>query len=254
MKNSKKALKNPKTMTQFKADPRVQDISDERGSGDGIWLNLRNGFMCGDTQTHSVHEDTVKECSESMKSVHPCACSECIDLFHEEAKTEDAAKAGKASMIALMKASTELQKKSAKGRTLAQALNEAVIVETGADAITGEMRANLRFADGKIGGVNYEVLRQAMVRQGEGNRALLQKLGYKVGLVCVAGLFGSAHYEKEGKSTLAIEGAHLDRIVRLGENGAKEELTRKELQDMMVEAYDPDGSFNLAAAFAKLEA
>ncbi len=92
--------------------------------------------------------------------------------------------------------------------------------------------ANVIFPDGTRGGIDYEVLRKEIVRQGAANRDLLASLGYKVTLTCVAGLHGGAHYEKDGMPTLAIEGTYMNRIMELCENGAKRELSIKELLAM----------------------
>lgn len=122
---------------------------------------------------------------------------------------------------------TKTSRKPAK-KTIADALDQAAITQTGKDA-TGQLKANIKFPDGQTGSVDYEVLRTQMVEQGKRNRRLLESLGYKVGLTCVAGLFGSAHYEKDGRPTLAIEGAKMNRIVRLLPNAQQEEVSILEL-------------------------
>lgn len=73
-------MTGPKTLAQMKADPRVESFSDERGSQSGLWFNLKNGWICGLTDTHTVTEDTVAECVESFKYVKPCNCPECIAI------------------------------------------------------------------------------------------------------------------------------------------------------------------------------
>ncbi len=70
-------LKKPRTMADLKRDPRVTDISDERGSEDGIWAYLVAGF-CWAPETHAVHEDTLAEVFRELASVKPCACADCV--------------------------------------------------------------------------------------------------------------------------------------------------------------------------------
>lgn len=113
-------------------------------------------------------------------------------------------------------------------KNLVDVLNHATIEQTGKTA-DGRHMANVVFPDGTRGALDYELLRTHMVSQGKTNRSLLESLGYKVGMVCVAGLHGSADYEKAGKPTLRISGTHMNRIIELGENGAIRELTVKEL-------------------------
>lgn len=57
-------------------DPRIESVSDERSSGDGIWLYLKKGWKSSQ-DTHCVHEDTVKECREELENVMECSCIEC---------------------------------------------------------------------------------------------------------------------------------------------------------------------------------
>ena len=47
----------------------IEDVSDESEAGDGIWIYLMPGYWDPDTETHCVHEDTMSECVEAMKSV-----------------------------------------------------------------------------------------------------------------------------------------------------------------------------------------
>lgn len=64
-------------------DPRIEEISDERSSGDGIWLYLKPGFIW-DNSVHVVHENTVKACREALKYVTPCDCAICQDQLAKE--------------------------------------------------------------------------------------------------------------------------------------------------------------------------
>ncbi len=85
MVNEAKKFKNPRTLAAVVADPRVQTVSDERGSDDGIWADLKNGWCAGYLSgrncapngcVHSVHEDTIKELLENFKTVRPCVCGD----------------------------------------------------------------------------------------------------------------------------------------------------------------------------------
>ena len=70
-------------------DARVEEISDERATGDGIWFYLKPGWIWG--EVHFVHEDTVRECREALRIVEPCACAECEVLKARAAATPRAA-------------------------------------------------------------------------------------------------------------------------------------------------------------------
>lgn len=53
--------------------PAVQDISDERGCGDGIWVNLKDGWEYRDQPEFegygSIHEDTWTACYKRLSDV-----------------------------------------------------------------------------------------------------------------------------------------------------------------------------------------
>ena len=65
------AEKLPKTLRRWA--PMISDISDERDSGDGYWVNLKCGWWLPDYETHSAHEDNVKECARALRYIAPCA-------------------------------------------------------------------------------------------------------------------------------------------------------------------------------------
>lgn len=139
---------------------------------------------------------------------------------------------------------------SAKGRkNLNDLLMEGVIKETGKDA-AGRHMANVSFPDGTLGGIGYEELRTMIVEQGRVNRDLLASLGYKQGLVCVAGLHGGSHWEKEGKPTLTIDGTYMNRIREIQKDGTIRELSTQEKLVMWV---GEAGAKKMRAAMAKIE-
>lgn len=65
---------------RIKSNPHVHSISDERASGDGIWVYLRNGFNNGDGGEHAIHEDTFAACAEKLSLITPCNCKDCTHL------------------------------------------------------------------------------------------------------------------------------------------------------------------------------
>ncbi len=67
----------PKTLRKF-AD-KIADVSDERGSGDGYWVYLVNGWRDDEGETHCIHEDTITECAKRMKHIQPCTEPDCCD-------------------------------------------------------------------------------------------------------------------------------------------------------------------------------
>jgi hypothetical protein len=64
------ADKVTRTLAQIAKHPLVADVSDERGDryGNGIWVYLKDGFINGNTDTASIHEDTVAECLALLKT------------------------------------------------------------------------------------------------------------------------------------------------------------------------------------------
>lgn len=53
-------FKKARNLKSFDQHPLVESVSDERGSGDGVWVYLRPGWHCSETGTHAVHEDSVE--------------------------------------------------------------------------------------------------------------------------------------------------------------------------------------------------
>ena len=58
----------PRTLAQLTAHPWVEEVSDERSMGAGIWVYLRPGFVTHDC-CHTIHETTVKECCRAFRFV-----------------------------------------------------------------------------------------------------------------------------------------------------------------------------------------
>ena len=70
-----------KTEQTVRSHPLVEDVSDERRSGDGVWAYLKPGHRREEFDfVHSVHEDTWSEVLKGLRSVHPCDCDDCRKL------------------------------------------------------------------------------------------------------------------------------------------------------------------------------
>jgi hypothetical protein len=68
----------PGTLKQYAA--KIESVSDERGSDNGYWVNLNNGWKDGSDPLgagHTIHEDTQSDCSRAMASVMLCDCEDC---------------------------------------------------------------------------------------------------------------------------------------------------------------------------------
>lgn len=63
---------NLAALHNLKKNPKVSSISDERDTGDGIWVYLKPGWHCALSGTHTVHEWTVRDLVESFDTVAPC--------------------------------------------------------------------------------------------------------------------------------------------------------------------------------------
>jgi len=48
--------------------PAIDSISDERSSGDGLWLYLQPGWLTSEG-LKSIHEDRVTDCRRELKDV-----------------------------------------------------------------------------------------------------------------------------------------------------------------------------------------
>jgi len=59
-------MKKLRTLTDIRKDPRVKEVSDERGSGEGIWVYLTNEYFNDFLDSGKIHEETVSECLEQM--------------------------------------------------------------------------------------------------------------------------------------------------------------------------------------------
>ena len=58
------------TTQRIKSNPKVRDVSDERGIGDGFWVYLKDHHTCDGV--HAIHEDTPEQCLRELKHIVPC--------------------------------------------------------------------------------------------------------------------------------------------------------------------------------------
>jgi len=70
----------PKTLQRLLAeDDRIDEIWDERGDDNGYWIYFKPGWINDMTETHCIHEDTVKECFKHLRFyVRQCQCDNCL--------------------------------------------------------------------------------------------------------------------------------------------------------------------------------
>jgi len=62
----------PKTLQNLlENDDRIIAIDDERFLDQGYWVYLRDDLWCTRSECSTIHEDTVKECLEYLRSVEP---------------------------------------------------------------------------------------------------------------------------------------------------------------------------------------
>ena len=81
-----------KIIEKIKADPRVADISDERGDDQGFWVYAQgwciesrpDGEHNESDCLHTIHEDSPSECWKVMRGLKPCNCAgHCDRPAHE---------------------------------------------------------------------------------------------------------------------------------------------------------------------------
>ena len=82
-----------KIIDKILADPRVDAISDERGSGEGFWVYTTS--FCMDSMPsgheesaclHTIHEDSPTECYKRLREVIPCDCFRCTSQAERRAR------------------------------------------------------------------------------------------------------------------------------------------------------------------------
>ena len=66
--NTARRPRLPRTMADLASHPWVESISDERSSGDGLWVYLKPGYVW-DGDVGSIHESTVKACCQEFRSI-----------------------------------------------------------------------------------------------------------------------------------------------------------------------------------------
>ena len=64
-----------KVIERIKNDPRVTEVWNE--GEDGWWVMLKTGYICGNSDTHAVHEWSLKSLWSSFRTVKPCNCKDC---------------------------------------------------------------------------------------------------------------------------------------------------------------------------------
>lgn len=68
-------MKTPATLKRYAS--KIQSIDDERGTQNGYWVNLKNGWIDAESGCHAIHEDTLAACATRFEFVEPCVCSDC---------------------------------------------------------------------------------------------------------------------------------------------------------------------------------
>jgi hypothetical protein len=62
------AYKKATTYAHLTLDPRVDWVSDERGTEEGIWVYLKEGFINTHLESGTIHEHTVAECCDQLNN------------------------------------------------------------------------------------------------------------------------------------------------------------------------------------------
>ena len=66
----------------MQTDKRIALIDDERESGDGYWVYLKDGFSF-DGDSHVFSESTIKDIKKSLTRVYPCECVQCKNALNK---------------------------------------------------------------------------------------------------------------------------------------------------------------------------
>ncbi len=58
----------------------IVEVEDDRGTQNGWWIYLKAGWINPYSETHCVHEDTLKACASQLVDIQPCECTDCLAL------------------------------------------------------------------------------------------------------------------------------------------------------------------------------
>ena len=61
-----KKFKEARTMLDLCNDPRVSQVFDESGCGDGIWVHLKEGFVNERLECGTIHEYNIADCCQQL--------------------------------------------------------------------------------------------------------------------------------------------------------------------------------------------
>jgi len=84
----------PKTITKWcDSHPEIVEsyhleedgMGESEGQPIGIWVYFKYGYINVGTETHMIHESTVKAFLEQVENIEPCRCEECVN--HMSAKS-----------------------------------------------------------------------------------------------------------------------------------------------------------------------
>jgi len=79
----------PKTIARW-ADI-IEDFEHEPDDGGMWWVYLKNGWINNFTETHAIHEHTLRECALQLRhDVEPCTCDDCkLDARIDEMRAKE---------------------------------------------------------------------------------------------------------------------------------------------------------------------
>lgn len=66
-----------KVINRIQKHRAVACVVDERNSDNGVWAELKVGFIDQSSGCHAIHEDTPTEVYRRLTSVIPCNCNDC---------------------------------------------------------------------------------------------------------------------------------------------------------------------------------
>lgn len=60
---------------KIKNNPRVAQFWDE--GDDGLWILLKTGWRCADSESHAIHEYTLNALKAALAESVRCTCKDC---------------------------------------------------------------------------------------------------------------------------------------------------------------------------------
>ena len=88
-------MRKPRTLKECREHSYTDELWVEHdeldpcgNNGKSYWLALNPGLFCESTETHTIHEWSVKDLCDAIATVVPCTCEDCVaDTYQRTLRT-----------------------------------------------------------------------------------------------------------------------------------------------------------------------